>query len=70
RHRSLLANGSGALARARLRSLRRAMDVFGFHLGDVDLRQKFQAQSGLIPDSCLQPGARAVARSAVIVART
>jgi len=27
------------------------MDVFGFHLGDVDLRQKFQAQSGLIPDS-------------------
>ena len=38
-HRSLLANGSELLARGRLRSLRRAVDVFGFHLASVDLRQ-------------------------------
>ncbi|MGA2127669.1 MAG: phosphoenolpyruvate carboxylase [Xanthobacteraceae bacterium] len=36
---SLVANGSPALARGRLRSLRRAVDVFGFHLAAVDLRQ-------------------------------
>jgi phosphoenolpyruvate carboxylase len=38
-HRSLVANGSGAVARGRLRSLRRAVDVFGFHLASIDLRQ-------------------------------
>ncbi|NNC01235.1 phosphoenolpyruvate carboxylase, partial [Corallococcus exiguus] len=38
-HRSLVANGSGALARGRLRRLRRAVDVFGFHLASIDLRQ-------------------------------
>ena len=36
---SLTANGSAALARGRLRELRRAIDVFGFHLATVDLRQ-------------------------------
>jgi phosphoenolpyruvate carboxylase len=38
-HRSLAANGSALLARGRLRSLRRAVDVFGFHLAGIDLRQ-------------------------------
>jgi phosphoenolpyruvate carboxylase len=38
-HDSLTANGSGALAQGRLRSLRRAVDVFGFHLASIDLRQ-------------------------------
>jgi phosphoenolpyruvate carboxylase len=38
-HMSLMANGSGALTRGRLRNLRRAVDVFGFHLASVDLRQ-------------------------------
>jgi phosphoenolpyruvate carboxylase len=38
-HHSLTANGSTGLARGRLRSLRRAVDVFGFHLAGVDLRQ-------------------------------
>jgi phosphoenolpyruvate carboxylase len=38
-HLSLMANGSGALTRGRLRNLRRAVDVFGFHLAEVDLRQ-------------------------------
>ncbi|WP_119422028.1 phosphoenolpyruvate carboxylase [Desertibaculum subflavum] len=36
---SLTQNGSGALARGRLRGLRRAVDVFGFHLAALDLRQ-------------------------------
>jgi phosphoenolpyruvate carboxylase len=38
-HRSLAANGSRTLARGRLRTLRRAVDVFGFHLAGIDLRQ-------------------------------
>jgi phosphoenolpyruvate carboxylase len=36
---SLEANGSAILARGRLRALRRAVDVFGFHLAPLDLRQ-------------------------------
>ena len=38
-HRSLVANGSMTLARGRLRALRRAADVFRFHLASIDLRQ-------------------------------
>src|SRR5882724_2509329 len=38
-HRSLAANGSTTLARGRLKTLRRAVDVFGFHLAGIDLRQ-------------------------------
>ena len=38
-HRSLAANGSATLARGRLQTLRRAVDVFGFHLAGLDLRQ-------------------------------
>ena len=38
-HRSLTGNGSAHLARGRLRMLRRAVDVFGFHLAGLDLRQ-------------------------------
>ncbi|MBY0318557.1 MAG: phosphoenolpyruvate carboxylase [Reyranella sp.] len=36
---SLAENGSAALARGRLRALRRAVDVFGFHLASLDIRQ-------------------------------
>jgi phosphoenolpyruvate carboxylase len=36
---SLLGSGSAPLARGRLRALRRAVGVFGFHLAGVDLRQ-------------------------------
>lgn len=36
---SLTVNGSALLARGRLRTLRRAVSVFGFHLAGVDLRQ-------------------------------
>jgi len=38
-YRSLSWNGSTGLARGRLRQLRRAVDVFGFHLASLDLRQ-------------------------------
>jgi len=38
-HRSLCEHNSSLLARGRLRSLRRAARVFGFHLAAVDLRQ-------------------------------
>ena len=38
-HRSLIANQSGVIARGRLRLLRRAADVFGFHLASLDIRQ-------------------------------
>ncbi len=36
---SLKANGGAIIARGRLRALRRAADVFGFHLAPIDLRQ-------------------------------
>jgi phosphoenolpyruvate carboxylase len=36
---SLRSNGSAIIARGRLRSLIRAVDVFGFHLAPLDLRQ-------------------------------
>jgi phosphoenolpyruvate carboxylase len=36
---SLVANGSELLAKGRLAELRRAVDVFGFHLAAIDLRQ-------------------------------
>jgi phosphoenolpyruvate carboxylase len=38
-HHSLVHNGSAALAAGRLKRLRRAVDVFGFHLAGIDLRQ-------------------------------
>jgi phosphoenolpyruvate carboxylase len=38
-HASLLAHDSLLLARGRLRRMRRAVSVFGFHLAAVDLRQ-------------------------------
>jgi phosphoenolpyruvate carboxylase len=38
-HRSLIANNSGVIARGRLRLLRRAVDSFGFHLANLDMRQ-------------------------------
>ena len=38
-HRSLESNGSSRIAHGRLRSLRRAVEVFGFHLAALDMRQ-------------------------------
>jgi phosphoenolpyruvate carboxylase len=47
-HRSLLSNGSGALARGRLRKLRRAVDVFGFNLASIDMRQNSDVHERVI----------------------
>jgi phosphoenolpyruvate carboxylase len=45
---SLAVNGSSSLARGRLRLLRRAVGVFGFHLAPVDLRQNSDVHERVI----------------------
>jgi len=49
-HRSLMANKSELLARGRLRSLRRAVSVFGFHLATVDLRQNSDVHERVVAE--------------------
>ncbi|MGH6977496.1 MAG: phosphoenolpyruvate carboxylase, partial [Stellaceae bacterium] len=49
-HDSLVANGSAMLARGRLRDLRRAVDVFGFHLAALDLRQNSDVHERVIAE--------------------
>jgi len=49
-HESLVANKSALLARGRLRSLRRAAGVFGFHLASVDLRQNSEVHERVVAD--------------------
>ena len=49
-HRSLVANGSAALARGRLRHLRRAVRVFGFHLAPIDLRQNSDVHERVVAE--------------------
>lgn len=49
-HRSLVANGSAALARGRLRHLRRAVKVFGFHLAPIDLRQNADVHERVVAE--------------------
>jgi phosphoenolpyruvate carboxylase len=55
---SLRANGSGALTRGRLRHLCRAVDVFGFHLAGLDLRQNSDVHERTIAEllGAAQPG--------------
>jgi phosphoenolpyruvate carboxylase len=55
---SLLANGSGALAKGRLRHLRRAVDAFGFHLAALDLRQNSDVHERTVGEmlGLVQPG--------------
>ena len=48
--RSLEANGSAALARGRLRRLRRAVDVFGFHLAGLDMRQNSDVHERVVAE--------------------
>lgn len=48
--RSLSANGLSALARGRLRVLRRAVSVFGFHLATIDLRQNSDVHEATIAE--------------------
>ncbi|MGH6995459.1 MAG: phosphoenolpyruvate carboxylase, partial [Stellaceae bacterium] len=49
-HDSLVANGSAMLARGRLRDLRRALDVFGFHLAALDLRQNANVHERVVAE--------------------
>lgn len=49
-HRSLISNGSSALSRGRLRKLRRAVNVFGFHLASIDLRQNADVHERVIAE--------------------
>ncbi|HSD59619.1 MAG TPA: phosphoenolpyruvate carboxylase, partial [Burkholderiales bacterium] len=49
-HDSLEANGSASLARGRLRRLRRAVDLFGFHLASVDLRQNSEVHERVLDE--------------------
>jgi phosphoenolpyruvate carboxylase len=49
-HRSLTAYNSMLLARGRLRSLRRAAQVFGFHLATVDLRQNSDVHERVVAE--------------------
>jgi len=68
---SLLANGSADLANRRLRRLRRAVRVFGFHLAALDMRQsanvheavvaELLARAGTHPDYAQAPEAERIA---------
>ena len=49
-HESLVTNGSAMLARGRLRDLRRALDVFGFHLAALDLRQNANVHERVVAE--------------------
>ncbi|WP_136416842.1 phosphoenolpyruvate carboxylase [Herbaspirillum sp. ST 5-3] len=49
-HHSLTINGSAILARGRLRYLRRAVDVFGFCLSSVDLRQNADVHERVVAE--------------------
>jgi phosphoenolpyruvate carboxylase len=49
-HRSLEVNDAALLARGRLRHIRRAVDVFGFHLAAVDLRQNSDVHQRVVAE--------------------
>src|SRR5580700_11567378 len=55
---SLTANGSAVLAAGRLKNLSRAVDVFGFHLAALDLRQNSDVHERAIGEmlGLVQPG--------------
>jgi len=53
---SLVANGSGRIARGRLRSLHKAVEVFGFHLATLDMRQHSGVHEAVV-DELFQRGA-------------
>lgn len=54
---SLSAHGSASLARGRLRLLRRAVDVFGFHLASIDQRQNSDVHERMIDELLEAAGA-------------
>ncbi|MDX5363337.1 MAG: phosphoenolpyruvate carboxylase [Pseudazoarcus pumilus] len=58
-HRSLVANGSATLARGKLRLLRRAVKIFGFHLAPVDLRQNSDVHERVVAELLATAGVEA-----------
>ena len=56
--RSLRAHGGRRLARGRLRDLRRAISVFGFHLAPLDLRQNSEVHGRVVAEllEAVRPG--------------
>ena len=63
--RSLRAQGGRRLARGRLRDLRRAVSVFGFHLAPLDLRQSSEVHGRCVAEllEALRPGTNYLALS-------
>jgi phosphoenolpyruvate carboxylase len=53
---SLVQHGSALLAGGRLRHLRRAVDVFGFHLATIDLRQNSDVHERVVADLLAKAG--------------
>ncbi len=49
-HQSLCEHNSALLARGRLRQLRRAVSVFGFHLASLDLRQNSEVHERVVAE--------------------
>ena len=54
--RSLVEQGAGLLADGRLKRLRRAVSVFGFHLAPVDLRQSSEAHEATVSELLAKAG--------------
>ena len=54
--RGLEAQGAGRLAQGRLRALRRKVDVFGFHLARVDLRQSSSEHEAVVAELLARAG--------------
>lgn len=57
--RALEAQGAGRLARGRLRTLRRQVSVFGFHLAPVDLRQSSMEHEVVVAELLARAGVAA-----------
>jgi phosphoenolpyruvate carboxylase len=53
---SLAAHGSQSLADGRLKALRRAVAVFGFHLATLDLRQNSDVHEGVVAELLARAG--------------
>ena len=53
---SLATHGSGSLAEGRLKTLRRAIAVFGFHLATLDLRQNSDVHEAVVAELLARSG--------------
>jgi phosphoenolpyruvate carboxylase len=53
---SLIRQGAGLLTSGRLRELRRAVSIFGFHLAPIDLRQDSKAHEAVVAELLAKAG--------------